>query len=102
MRRPSREVMPVAQHGSQASQQPIGDVALAAIVQVIAGLADGAQRRVSRRHAGQRHGFLWPEGAGWDLCVGHIHLLKIPLFSFARGEQLVELGFIGVVIEVLV
>src|SRR5438067_1561423 len=36
---------------------------VAAIVQIVAGAPDRAQRGVTRRHARQRHGLLGPEGA---------------------------------------
>jgi hypothetical protein len=44
---------------------------IAAIVQVVAGSAHGAQGRVAGRRAGEGDGFLWFEDCGLVGCGGH-------------------------------
>ena len=73
-----------------------GDVenVVAAVVQIIAGGADGTERSVARRHSGQGHGLL-----GFERARGG---LACPSFLLPRCEQLVQLGFVRVIVEILV
>ncbi len=88
----------------------VGDV-VAAIVQVVAALADGADGGIARGRARQRDGFLGFEGGRRVARLLNAHVnprestklmdeSKECLLGFlAFGEQLVELLFVGVVIE---
>ena len=60
-----------------------GDVedVVAAVMQIIAGLADGAQRGIARRHSGQGHGFLGFERALRRFCSCLAH------FSFPAANS---------------
>mmetsp|Transcript_26303 Transcript_26303/g.62418 ORF Transcript_26303/g.62418 Transcript_26303/m.62418 type:complete len:241 (+) Transcript_26303:1497-2219(+) len=52
----------------------LGDVqdVVAAVMQVVAAAADGAQRGIAGRHAGQRHRFLRLEAGGRGFAHGHV------------------------------